>query len=197
MDDASLKQDYERAASFRDRLTALSNVQSHQGINPQEVKEADVFAAHQEAGQTAIQVFFFRTGNNWGNRAYFPRADKSARRGRGARIPSWRSSTTTSRRRSSSCCRRDRRTAITRRGLVLARRPQDQGRGAAARREARAGGACARQCARGFGPPPGGVLIASRDLRPACRAVRAGGARPDASRCSTIATFPAPIRSVP
>ncbi|MGC1178382.1 MAG: excinuclease ABC subunit UvrC [Methyloceanibacter sp.] len=77
MDDASLKQDYERAASFRDRLTALSHVQSHQGINPQTVKEADVFAAHQEAGQTAIQVFFFRTGNNWGNRAYFPRADKS------------------------------------------------------------------------------------------------------------------------
>mgnify|MGYP006352274827 CR=1 FL=1 len=77
MDDASLKQDYERAASFRDRLTALSNVQSHQGINPENVKDADVFAAHQEAGQTAIQVFFFRTGNNWGNRAYFPRADKS------------------------------------------------------------------------------------------------------------------------
>ncbi len=77
MDEASLKQDYERAASFRDRLTALSHVQSHQGINPRTVKDADVFAAHQDAGQTAIQVFFFRTGNNWGNRAYFPRADKS------------------------------------------------------------------------------------------------------------------------
>ena len=86
MDEASLKQDYERAASFRDRLTALSNVQSRQGINPQSVKEADVFAAHQEAGQTAIQVFFFRSGNNWGNRAYFPRADKISRRGGGARI---------------------------------------------------------------------------------------------------------------
>jgi excinuclease ABC subunit C len=77
MDEASLKQDYERAASFRDRLTALSHIQSHQGINPASVKEADVFAAHQEAGQTCIQVFIFRTGNNWGNRAYFPRADKS------------------------------------------------------------------------------------------------------------------------
>ncbi len=77
MDDASLHQDYERAASFRDRLTALSHIQSRQGINPQSVKEADVFAAHQEAGQTCIQVFFFRNGNNWGNRAYFPRADKS------------------------------------------------------------------------------------------------------------------------
>src|SRR5262245_16353464 len=77
MDKASLKQDYERAASFRDRLTALSYIQSRQGINPHNVKEADVFAAHQEAGQTCVQVFIFRTGNNWGNRAYFPRADKS------------------------------------------------------------------------------------------------------------------------
>jgi excinuclease ABC subunit C len=77
MDEASLKQDYERAASFRDRLTALSHIQSRQGINPQTVKEADVFATHQEAGETCIQVFFFRSGNNWGNRAYFPRADKS------------------------------------------------------------------------------------------------------------------------
>jgi len=77
MDEASLRQDYERAASFRDRLTALSHIQSRQGINPQTVKEADVFAAYQEAGQTCIQVFFFRTGHNWGNRAYFPRADKS------------------------------------------------------------------------------------------------------------------------
>jgi excinuclease ABC subunit C len=77
MDEASLRQDYERAASFRDRLTALSHIQSRQGINPHTLREADVFAAHQEAGQTCIQVFFFRTGNNWGNRAYFPRADKS------------------------------------------------------------------------------------------------------------------------
>jgi excinuclease ABC subunit C len=77
MDEASLAQDYERAASFRDRMTALAHIQSRQGINPQNVKEADVFAAHQEAGQTCIQVFFFRNGNNWGNRAYYPRADKS------------------------------------------------------------------------------------------------------------------------
>ena len=77
MDEASLKQDYERAASFRDRLTALSHIQSRQGINPKSVKEADIFAAHQDAGQTCIQVFFFRNGNNWGNRAYFPRADRS------------------------------------------------------------------------------------------------------------------------
>ena len=77
MEEASEAQDYERAAGFRDRLTALSHIQSHQGINPHTVKDADVFAAHQEAGQTCIQVFFFRAGNNWGNRAYFPRADKA------------------------------------------------------------------------------------------------------------------------
>jgi excinuclease ABC subunit C len=77
MNEASAKEDYERAASFRDRLTALSHIQSRQGINPHTVKEADVFAAHQDAGQTCIQVFFFRSGNNWGNRAYFPRADKA------------------------------------------------------------------------------------------------------------------------
>jgi excinuclease ABC subunit C len=52
-------------------------VQSHQGINPQGVEEADVFAIHQEGGQNCIQVFFFRTGQNWGNRAYFPKADPS------------------------------------------------------------------------------------------------------------------------
>jgi excinuclease ABC subunit C len=77
MEEASREQDYERAATLRDRLTALSHVQAHQGVNPQSLKEADLFAAHQDAGQTCIQVFFFRTGNNWGNRAYFPRADKS------------------------------------------------------------------------------------------------------------------------
>ena len=77
MEAASESQDYERAAGIRDRLTALSHIQSHQNINPHTVKDADVFAAHQEAGQTCIQVFFFRAGNNWGNRAYFPRADKA------------------------------------------------------------------------------------------------------------------------
>ena len=66
-----------RAALYRDRLAALSHIQSHQGINPQGVDEADVFAVHQDGGLTSIQVFFFRTGQNWGNRAYFPKADKS------------------------------------------------------------------------------------------------------------------------
>ena len=77
MQKASDELDFETAAIYRDRLAALSHVQSHQGINPQTVKEADIFAVYQEGGQFCIQVFFFRTGQNWGNRAYFPRADKS------------------------------------------------------------------------------------------------------------------------
>ncbi|MCV9910130.1 excinuclease ABC subunit UvrC [Brucella sp. HL-2] len=77
MQAASAELDFEHAAVYRDRLSALSHVQSHQGINPQTVEEADVFAIHQEGGMTCIQVFFFRTGQNWGNRAYFPKADSS------------------------------------------------------------------------------------------------------------------------
>jgi len=49
----------------------------HQGINPRNVEEADVFAVHQEGGFHCVEVFFFRTGQNWGNRAYFPKADRS------------------------------------------------------------------------------------------------------------------------
>ncbi|AEH89623.1 excinuclease ABC subunit UvrC [Mesorhizobium opportunistum] len=75
MQQASEDLDFERAAIYRDRLAALAHVQSHQGINPATVDEADVFAIHQEGGQVCIQVFFFRTGQNWGNRAYFPKAD--------------------------------------------------------------------------------------------------------------------------
>ena len=77
MQEASDDLDFERAAIYRDRLAALSHVQSHKGINPTGIEEADVFAIHQEGGMTCIQVFFFRTGQNWGNRAYFPKADSS------------------------------------------------------------------------------------------------------------------------
>ncbi len=77
MQEASEELDFERAAIYRDRLSALSHVQSHQGINPRSVTDADVFAVYQHSGMTCIQVFFFRTGQNWGNRAYFPRADKA------------------------------------------------------------------------------------------------------------------------
>jgi excinuclease ABC subunit C len=77
MQEASDRLDFEQAARYRDRIAAMSFVTSEQGINPETVNEADVFALVQEGGQTCVQVFFFRSGQNWGNRAYFPRADRS------------------------------------------------------------------------------------------------------------------------
>src|SRR4051812_6452447 len=77
MEKASTTLDFERAAIYRDRLAALSATQSTQGINPRSTEEADVFAIHQDGGFSGIEVFFFRTGQNWGNRAYFPKADRS------------------------------------------------------------------------------------------------------------------------
>ncbi|WP_440637198.1 excinuclease ABC subunit UvrC [Bradyrhizobium sp. PUT101] len=77
MEKAASELEFERAALYRDRLAALSAIQSQQGINPRTVEEADVFAIHQEGGFSCVEVFFFRTGQNWGNRAYFPRAEKT------------------------------------------------------------------------------------------------------------------------
>ncbi|TMJ06189.1 MAG: excinuclease ABC subunit UvrC [Alphaproteobacteria bacterium] len=77
MERASSALDFERAAIYRDRLAALSAIQARQGINPRGVEDADVFAVHQQGGYSCVEVFFFRTGQNWGNRAYFPRADRS------------------------------------------------------------------------------------------------------------------------
>lgn len=77
MMEAADKLEFERAASIRNRLQAIAHVTADQAINPDGIEEADIFAAHQEGGQTCIQVFFFRSGQNWGNRAYFPKADRS------------------------------------------------------------------------------------------------------------------------
>jgi excinuclease ABC subunit C len=77
MSDAADKLEFETAATYRNRLWALAHVTADQSINPEGVEEADVFAAYQDGGQTCIQVFFFRTGQNWGNRAYYPKADRS------------------------------------------------------------------------------------------------------------------------
>src|SRR5476651_858391 len=77
MEKASTATDFERAAIYRDRLAALSAIQAHQGVNPRGVEEADVFAVYQAGGYTCVEVFFFRTGQNWGNRAYFPKADRA------------------------------------------------------------------------------------------------------------------------
>jgi excinuclease ABC subunit C len=73
---ASDAMDFEAAAKLRDRLKAMSHIQSSQGVNPTTFEEADLFAAYSEGGQTCIQVFFFRAGQNWGNRPYFPRHDR-------------------------------------------------------------------------------------------------------------------------
>jgi excinuclease ABC subunit C len=77
MQEAAESLDYEQAAKYRNRLWALAHVTADQTINLEGIEEADVFAACQDGGQTCIQVFFFRAGQNWGNRAYFPRADRS------------------------------------------------------------------------------------------------------------------------
>ena len=73
MTEAAEALEFEQAARLRDRIRALSTVSQDQSINPQSVEEADVFAVHAEGGQACVQVFFFRAGQNWGNRAYFPR----------------------------------------------------------------------------------------------------------------------------
>lgn len=77
MNAAAQELEFETAARLRDRIAALSAIQGAQGINPRTVEEADVFAIVEDAGQFAIEVFFFRTYQNWGNRTYFPRADRS------------------------------------------------------------------------------------------------------------------------
>lgn len=77
METASEALDYEQAAIMRDRIRALTQVQVKQGINVLSLDEADVIAAHHDGPNTCVQVFFFRAGQNWGNRSYFPRHDKS------------------------------------------------------------------------------------------------------------------------
>ena len=77
MQEAAEVMEFEKAGRFRDRLASLSAIASSQDINPQGVEEADVFAIDEQAGQFCIQIFFFRTFQNWGNRAYFPKADKA------------------------------------------------------------------------------------------------------------------------
>lgn len=77
MQNAAENLEFEKAARYRDRLAALSAVQAGQDINTQGVEEADVFAIDEQAGQFCVEIFFFRNKQNWGNRALFPRADRS------------------------------------------------------------------------------------------------------------------------
>ena len=73
MSQAAEAMEYERAAALRDRIKALTQVQTAQGINPRTVTEADIVALHLENGQACVQVFFIRAGQNWGNRDFYPR----------------------------------------------------------------------------------------------------------------------------
>ncbi|MEL6099844.1 MAG: excinuclease ABC subunit UvrC [Pseudomonadota bacterium] len=73
MQTASEAMEFERAAALRDRIRAMTSVQSAQGINPRTVTEADIVALHLEQGQACVQVFFIRAGQNWGNRDFYPR----------------------------------------------------------------------------------------------------------------------------
>ena len=78
MQAASDAMEFERAAALRDRIRALTQVQSVQGINPRGVAEADVIALHLEGGQACVQVFFIRANQNWGNRDFYPRTGSGA-----------------------------------------------------------------------------------------------------------------------
>ncbi len=76
MESAAAALDFERAARLRDRIRALTYIQGAQDINAEGVAEADIFALHSEGGQSCVQVFFFRAGQNWGNHAFFPKHDR-------------------------------------------------------------------------------------------------------------------------
>ncbi|MBV7407606.1 excinuclease ABC subunit UvrC [Maritimibacter sp. DP1N21-5] len=78
MQKASAEMEFERAAILRDRIAALTRVQSSQGINPRGVTEADVIALHMEGGQACVQVFFIRANQNWGNRDFYPKTGAGA-----------------------------------------------------------------------------------------------------------------------
>jgi excinuclease ABC subunit C len=77
MTEAAERMDFEQAARVRDRIRALSAIAMENSVNADGVAEADVFALHSEGGQACVQVFFYRGGQNWGGRAYFPRVDRS------------------------------------------------------------------------------------------------------------------------
>ena len=68
--------EFETAAAYRDRIRALAHIQARQGINLHGLQDVDVAAVHQSGGQSCVQIFFFRSGQNYGNRAYYPRHQK-------------------------------------------------------------------------------------------------------------------------
>ena len=165
MEKASGELEFETAAVYRDRLAALSAIQSQQGINPRTVEEADVFAIHQEGGYSCVEVFFFRTGQNWGNRAYFPRAEKSFTPEEVLSLIPGAILRRQAAAEAGPAFARDRGKRATGRRAGGEGRPQGRSIGAEARREEGTDRARADQCARGAGaqarryrdarPPPG------------------------------------------
>ena len=75
MEQASKDLDYEKAAIARDRIKALTQIQTSQKINQTNLNEADVISIYKETGKTCVQVFFFRSKQNWGNQAFYPKHD--------------------------------------------------------------------------------------------------------------------------
>ena len=195
MEDAADKLEFEQAAKFRNRLWALAHVTADQSINPEGIEEADVFAAHQEGGQTCIQVFFFRTGQNWGNRAYFPKADRALDVGEvldsfiaqfyddkpvprlillSHEIPS--------------------RALLAEALSIKAERKVEISVPQRGTKIGLVEHACA-ECPRGARPAHGGNLVAEDIARRRRRTVRSGANRRAASRSTTTATSWAPTRS--
>ena len=163
MEKASDALDFERAAVYRDRLAALSAIQAHQGVNPRGVEEADVFALHQQGGFACVEVFFFRTGQNWGNRAYFPKADRSISAGEilGAFLAQFYDDKPCPRLILISHDIDDR--DLLAEALSTKSGHKIESCGAAARREKGSGRARARQCARSAGPQARRNLLAAED----------------------------------
>ncbi|MEQ3745038.1 MAG: excinuclease ABC subunit UvrC [Henriciella sp.] len=81
MEQAATDMEFERAAALRDRIRALATVRAQQDINPDGIEEADIFAVAMEGGQSAVQVFFIRAGQNWGASIHFPRHEKGEEEG--------------------------------------------------------------------------------------------------------------------
>ena len=197
MEKASGELEFETAALYRDRLAALSAIQSQQGINPRTVEEADVFAIHQEGGYSCVEVFFFRTGQNWGNRAYFPRAEKSytPEEVLGAFLTQFYDDKPPPR--LVLLSHEVEETALLADALSVKAGYQGRSLRAPARREEGTDRARADQCARGARPQ----ACRHRDARPPAgghgRRPSACRIRRSASKSTTTATSRAPMRSAP
>ena len=186
--------DFEQAASFRDRIQAMSFVTQTQGINPQKVDEADVFGLAQEGGQACVQVFFFRSGQNWGTRAYFPRADKSMEAAEilGSFVSQFYDDKPIPKLVLLSHEIED--VDAAGRGAFHPCGPQGGGAGAATGRKARPGRACGDQRAGSVRPEDCRILIPGQAAGRGGGGLWPGGARQNASKSMIIRTFPAPIR---